>query len=62
VSPPAGQWTVVTVPPPAPRAQDLLIHPDPLVRNFAAETLREIEVFEISAGSYGYVFYALQLF
>ncbi len=43
-----------------PRAQGLLGHPDPSVRDFASETIREIEVFEISKGSYGYVFYILQ--
>jgi trans-aconitate methyltransferase len=44
----------------APRAKALLGHPDASVRNFAAETLREIEVFECSENSYGYVFYVLQ--
>jgi SAM-dependent methyltransferase len=44
----------------APRAKALLDHPDPSVRDFAAETVREIEVFECSEGSYGYVFYVLQ--
>jgi len=43
-----------------PRAQGLLDQPDPSVRNLASETIREIEVFESSEGSYGYVFYALQ--
>jgi hypothetical protein len=43
-----------------PRAQELLEHDDPGVRALAAETLEEIRVFERSAGSYGYVFYALQ--
>ncbi len=42
-----------------PRAKALADHPDPAVREFAAETVREIEVFERSEGSYGYVFYAL---
>jgi SAM-dependent methyltransferase len=37
----------------APRAQALLDHPDPAVRDFAAETLREIEVFQLSEDSYG---------
>lgn len=45
----------------APKAQALLQHEDPAVRAFAAETVREIEVFEHSEDSYGYVFYALQL-
>src|SRR5262245_53730577 len=44
----------------APRAQALLDHSDPAVRDFAAETLREIEAFERSEDSYGYVFYVLQ--
>ena len=44
----------------APRAKALLDHPDPAVRDFAAETVREIEVFERSEDSYGYVFYVLQ--
>ena len=42
------------------RAKTLLGHEDPAVQAFAAETVREIEVFEISEDSYGYVFYALQ--
>lgn len=44
----------------APRAEALLGHPDPAVREFAAETVREIEVFDRSEDSYGYVFYVLQ--
>jgi SAM-dependent methyltransferase len=44
----------------APRAKVLLDHPDASVRDFAAETVREIEVFHCSEGSYGYVFYVLQ--
>jgi hypothetical protein len=44
----------------APRAQALLEHQDLSVRAFAAETVREIEVFERSDDSYGYVFYVLQ--
>jgi SAM-dependent methyltransferase len=43
----------------APRAKALLQHSDPAVRDFAAETMKEIEVFESSAESYGYVFYVL---
>lgn len=43
-----------------PRAKALLGHPDAAVRDFAAGTLREIEVFHRSDGSYGYVFYVLQ--
>src|SRR5262249_514076 len=44
----------------APRAKALLDHPDPAVRDFASETVREIEVFQCSEDSYGYVFYVLQ--
>ncbi len=44
----------------APRAESLLDHPDPSVRSFAAETVREIEIFGRSDDSYGYVFYVLQ--
>lgn len=44
----------------APRANALLDHPASSVRYFAAETIREIEVFHCSEDSYGYVFYALQ--
>jgi cyclopropane fatty-acyl-phospholipid synthase-like methyltransferase len=43
----------------APRARTLLEHPDSSVRDFAAETVREIEVFECAEDSYGYVFYVL---
>jgi hypothetical protein len=43
-----------------PRARVLLEHGDASVRAFAAETLKEIEVFERSEDSYGYVFYVLQ--
>jgi trans-aconitate methyltransferase len=44
----------------APRAKPLLNHSDPSVRAFATETVREIEAFEQSEDSYGYVFYVLQ--
>lgn len=44
----------------APRAKALLDHADPSVRDLAAETVREIEVFQCSEDSYGYVFYILQ--
>jgi SAM-dependent methyltransferase len=44
----------------APRAKALLDHPDPRVRDFAAETVQEIEVFQCSEDSYGYVFYVLR--
>ena len=43
-----------------PRAKGLLDHPDSSVRNFAADTVREIEVFDLSEESYGYVFYLLE--
>jgi trans-aconitate methyltransferase len=50
-----GYYDVLTA-----RAAALLDHPDPAVRDFAAATVREIEVFERSGDSYGYVFYVLQ--
>jgi len=40
-----------------PRAQTLLDHPDESVRNFAAETMQEIAIFNASEDSYGYIFY-----
>jgi SAM-dependent methyltransferase len=43
-----------------PRAKSLLHHSDFAVRDFAVETLKEIETFEIAGDSYGYVFYVLQ--
>lgn len=43
-----------------PRAKSLVDHPDVAVRDFAAETIREIETFQCAEGSYGYVFYILQ--
>jgi hypothetical protein len=43
-----------------PRAKSLVNHSDVAVRNFAIETLKEIETFKISEDSYGYVFYVLQ--
>jgi len=43
-----------------PRANVLLNHPDSSVRDFAAETIKEIEIFRCSEDSYGYVFYVLQ--
>jgi trans-aconitate methyltransferase len=43
-----------------PRAKALSQHPDQSVRTFAAEMLKETEIFQSSAGSYGYVFYILQ--
>jgi len=43
-----------------PRAKSLVNHSDVGVRDFAIETLKEIETFRISEESYGYVFYVLQ--
>jgi len=43
-----------------PRAKSLANHSDVAVRDLAVETLKEIETFKISAGSYGYVFFVLQ--
>lgn len=43
-----------------PRAKALIDHPDSSVRDFAAENLKEIEVFKSSEDSYGYVFYVLR--
>jgi len=44
----------------APRAKELLDHPDDSVRSFAAETVEEVRIFGRSEGCYGYVFYVLQ--
>jgi SAM-dependent methyltransferase len=43
-----------------PRAKSLVSHCDVTVREFAVETLKEIETFKISEDSYGYVFYVLE--
>ena len=43
-----------------PRAKSLVNHSDVAVRDFAIETLKEIDTFKISEDSYGYVFYVLQ--
>ena len=43
-----------------PRAEVLVDHPDPAVRDVAVETVKEIEIFRCSEWSYGYVFYVLQ--
>ena len=43
-----------------PRAKSLANHSDVVLRDFAVETLKEIETFKISEDSYGYVFYVLQ--
>jgi SAM-dependent methyltransferase len=42
------------------RAKSLVNHADIAVRDFAVETLKEIEIFRISQDSYGYVFFVLQ--
>lgn len=42
------------------RAKTLVDHANPAVQAFAAETVREIQVFQNSEDSYGYVFYVLQ--
>ena len=42
------------------RAKSLANHADVAVRDFARETLKEIEIFKISQDSYGYVFFVLQ--
>jgi cyclopropane fatty-acyl-phospholipid synthase-like methyltransferase len=43
-----------------PRAKALIDHSDSSVRDFAVETVKEIEIFQSSEDSYGYVFYVLQ--
>ena len=43
-----------------PRARALSNHPELSVRDFAAETIKEIEIFERSKDTFGYVFYVLQ--
>jgi SAM-dependent methyltransferase len=43
-----------------PRAESLLDHEDSAVRALARENLEEIEIFQLSGDSYGYVFYLLQ--
>ena len=57
---PRGAWVNGYYDMLAPRAKALLDHPDPRVRDFAAETVQEIEVFQCSEDSYGYVFYVLE--
>ena len=42
-----------------PRARSLATHPDESVRELAAVTMREMEIFKISEDSYGYVFFVL---
>jgi hypothetical protein len=43
-----------------PRAKSLANHSDVAVRDFAVETLKEIETFRAGEGSYGYVVYIVQ--
>jgi len=43
-----------------PRARSLVNHSDVAVRDFAVETLKEIETFRNAEDSYGYVFYIVQ--
>lgn len=43
-----------------PRAKALAGHDSDAVRNFASETLDEIDIFRRSEGSYGYLLYILQ--
>jgi cyclopropane fatty-acyl-phospholipid synthase-like methyltransferase len=43
-----------------PRAKGLVDHSDLSVKDFARETVQEIETFRASEDSYGYVFYVLQ--
>lgn len=44
----------------APLARSLLNHPEKSVRDFAAETLKGIWIFDCFGESYGYVFYVLK--
>jgi trans-aconitate methyltransferase len=43
-----------------PRAKALVDHPDAAVRDVAVETAKEVDIFNCSDESYGYVFYVLQ--
>ncbi len=43
-----------------PNTCNLISHPDSSVRKLAIETLKEIDIFNCSEDSYGYVFYVLQ--
>lgn len=42
------------------RARAFIEHPDSSVRDLAVEILREIEIFNRSEDSYGYVFYVIR--
>ena len=57
---PAQAWTDGYYNVLGPRAREMLEHSDAAVRELAADTLREIEIFQQSDGSYGYVFYVGQ--
>ena len=57
---PAQAWTDGYYDVLGPRARQMLDHSDPAVRALAADTLREIDIFEQSDGSYGYVLYVGQ--
>jgi trans-aconitate methyltransferase len=57
---PAQAWTDGYYDVLGPRARQMLDHADLAVRELAADTLREIEIFQQSEGSYGYVFYVGQ--
>jgi trans-aconitate methyltransferase len=57
---PAQAWTEGYYDVLGPRARLMLEHSDAKVRELAADTLREIEIFEQADGSYGYVFYVGQ--
>ena len=57
---PSQAWTEGYYDVLGPRAQQMLDHTDAAVRELAADTLREIEIFQQSEGSYGYVFYVGQ--
>lgn len=43
-----------------PRAKALVGHSNVAVRDFAVETIREIEIFRAAEGSFGYVFFILR--
>jgi cyclopropane fatty-acyl-phospholipid synthase-like methyltransferase len=57
---PAQAWTDGYYDVLGPRARQMLDHADAAVQELAAETLREIEIFQQSDESYGYVFYVAQ--
>ena len=57
---PRGAWVEGFYDVLEPRATSLLVHPDAAVREFATDTIREIDVFRGAEDSYGYVFYVLR--